>query len=157
MHRLITALIFLGTIATGCILVTEDDSFDDESSTEGTPAPPPSPTPGLDGGSGDAGCNVGSEGCACTTGGKCNDPFLCNQNLNICVADVCPVGTETCACTPEGSCDPGLSCASDLCVDLGCAAGTEGCSCTEGGGCDPGLACLSDLCVDPESGASGTD
>jgi hypothetical protein len=93
-------------------------------------------------------CEIGTEGCQCTSGGKCNDPFFCNTNLNICVADLCPVGTETCACTPEGACDPGLQCASDLCVDAGCSPGTETCTCTDGGGCDPGLDCLSGLCVD---------
>lgn len=99
-------------------------------------------------------CEIGSEGCHCTTGGKCNDPFLCVINLNVCIADTCPVGTETCACTPNGSCDPGLMCASELCVDMGCSAGAEACPCTEGGGCDPGLECLSDLCVDAAGGDS---
>lgn len=98
-------------------------------------------------------CDIGSEGCPCTSGGMCNDPFFCNDNLNICVSDPCPVGTETCACTPMGVCDPGLMCSSDLCVEEGCGPGTEACNCTEGGGCDPGLDCLSGLCVD----ASGTD
>ncbi len=32
--------------------------------------------------------------------------------------DECDVGTEGCACTPGGSCDPGLTCASNTCVDL---------------------------------------
>ena len=125
----VVAPLALGSSA--CFLSTEGDTY------EGT----------FDSG----GCEIGSEGCACTSGGKCNDPFSCNVNLGICVADTCPVGTEACACTPEGSCDPGLLCASDICVDAGCSAGTEGCQCTEGGGCDPGLACLSGLCVDPNT------
>ena len=34
-------------------------------------------------------------------------------------ADQCDVGTEGCECTPGGACDPGLTCASNTCVDLG--------------------------------------
>lgn len=160
MPRLIYALALCLT-ATGCIIVTDDDGYDRDDSGDTDTANPPSPSPGLDEGSDGSeppppACEIGSEGCACTTGGKCNDPFLCNENLNICVADVCPVGTEGCDCTLEGVCDPGLTCASEICVDLGCEVGTEGCACTEGGACDPGLSCLSDLCVDPDSGGSGS-
>lgn len=31
----------------------------------------------------------------------------------------CALGAEGCACTEGGGCDPGLTCASELCVDLG--------------------------------------
>ena len=31
----------------------------------------------------------------------------------------CTVGSEGCACTVGGACDPGLSCHSDICVDVG--------------------------------------
>lgn len=103
------------------------------------------------------GCQVGHEGCACTSGGVCNAPFYCAPNINICVADTCPVGTEACACTPNGACDEGLVCASDLCVEVGCSPGTETCTCTDGGGCDPGLACLSGLCVEPVDGSDDSD
>ncbi|MEX1364474.1 MAG: hypothetical protein AB1Z98_15215, partial [Nannocystaceae bacterium] len=72
----------LSLASTACFLSTEGETYD------GT----------YDTGS----CEIGSEGCSCTSGGKCNDPFLCNQNLGICVADTCPVGTETCACSPGG-------------------------------------------------------
>lgn len=122
----LVAPLSLGSMA--CFLSTEGDGYESWST-------------------GDT-CDVGSEGCPCTSGGLCNAPFYCVPNQNICAADPCPVGTETCACTPEGVCDPGLLCASDICVDAGCSAGTEGCQCTEGGGCDPGLQCLSGLCVD---------
>lgn len=122
--------------SSACFLSTEGDSFD-----------------GTVGGT--SGCQIGTEGCDCTSGGKCNDPFLCNVNLNICISDTCPVGTEACVCTPKGACDPGLDCASGFCVDAGCSPGTEGCQCTMGGGCDPELACLSNLCVDPDSDDTG--
>src|SRR4030095_13815722 len=56
------------------------------------------------GGGGGGGCPVGNEGCPCTSGGKCNDPFLCNPNLNICISDTCPVGSEGCLCTGMGAC-----------------------------------------------------
>ena len=111
---------------------------------------------GPEGGTADTGgCPIGTEGCPCTSGGQCNDPFVCADNLDICVADNCPVGTEGCACTPKGACDPGLMCASDHCVEEGCSPGTEACTCTEGGGCDPGLDCLSGLCVDASSVDTG--
>lgn len=100
-------------------------------------------------------CEVGHEGCACTSGGSCNPGFECNQNQNICFLDTCPVGTETCDCTPKGGCDPDLQCASDICVDASCLPGTPGCPCTQGGGCDPDLVCLSDTCVD-DSELDGT-
>lgn len=122
----LVAPLSLGSVA--CFLSTEGDGYDYDT----------------DSGS----CEIGSEGCQCTTGGKCNDPFLCDTNLNICYAEDCPTGTETCPCTPKGACDPGLQCASELCVDAGCSPGTEACTCTEGGGCDPGLDCLSGLCVE---------
>ncbi|MCB9713885.1 MAG: hypothetical protein H6712_08530 [Myxococcales bacterium] len=63
----------------------------------------------------------------------------------------CVPGAEGCSCTPGGGCDPGLTCLSELCVDVGggCPVGSEGCPCTPGGGCDPGLACQSMVCVDP--------
>ncbi len=128
-------------IGLGCIIETESEVFD-ETDTSGS-------------------CEIGSEGCPCTSGGKCNDPFSCNENLNLCIADTCPVGTETCACTPMGACDEGLMCASEVCVDAGCSTGTETCPCTSGGGCDPGLECLSGLCVDAsgeqtEEGSTGS-
>ncbi|MEX1369318.1 MAG: hypothetical protein AB1Z98_39690 [Nannocystaceae bacterium] len=151
MNRLFFVLSFLLSIASACIIVTDDDDADtdDVADVDGG-----QPSPGLDDGSGGAGgCDIGSEGCPCTTGGKCNDPFFCNLNLNLCVADICPVGTEACACTPEGACDPGLTCASELCVDLGCPVGAEACPCTPGGACDPGLSCLSGFCVDPGAGS----
>lgn len=124
----LVAPLSLGSMA--CFLSTEGDGYDYDTYDSGT-------------------CEIGTEGCQCTTGGKCNDPFFCNTNLNICVADLCPVGTETCACTPEGACDPGLQCASDLCVDAGCSPGSEACTCAEDGACNDGLECLSGLCVDP--------
>lgn len=124
----LVAPLSLGSMA--CFLSTEGDGYDYDTYDSGT-------------------CEIGTEGCQCTTGGKCNDPFFCNTNLNICVADLCPVGTETCACTPEGACDPGLQCASDLCVDAGCSPGSEACTCAQDGACNDGLECLSGLCVDP--------
>jgi hypothetical protein len=132
----------LGSVA--CFLSTEGDGYDYE-------------TYGTDGGD----CEIGSEGCSCTMGGSCNPGFKCDNNQNICFLDVCPVGTEGCACTPAGACDPipeGLTCASDICVNLGpsCPAGTEGCACTGGGGCDMGLTCLSDFCVDASNIETGT-
>ncbi|MCX4245625.1 hypothetical protein [Paraliomyxa miuraensis] len=146
MIRSLLALFAVSCLGPACIIITSDDSGDDETdhADEG----------GRPSGADETGpqyCQIGSEGCACTTGGKCNDPFLCNTNLNICVADLCPVGTEGCACTPMGACDPGLTCASDFCVDLGCPIGSEACPCTEGGACDPGLECYSGYCVDPGS------
>ncbi|MEM6991612.1 MAG: hypothetical protein AAF721_13990 [Myxococcota bacterium] len=102
-------------------------------------------------------CEVGHEGCPCTSGGSCNPGFECDVNQNICKLDTCPVGTEACACTPEGGCDPGLQCASEVCVDASCLPGTAGCPCTEGGGCDPDLVCLSDSCVDDSSLDSSGD
>ncbi len=103
-------------------------------------------------GSTGSGCDVGHEGCPCTSGGSCNPGFFCNTNLNICISDACPAGTEECHCTPGGSCDPGLQCLSDFCVDPGpqCPVGTEACPCTPGGGCDNGLTCLSDTCVNTD-------
>src|SRR5574338_628420 len=89
----------LATPAVGCFITTDGERYEDSYSTS------------------DGGCNVGSEGCECTSGGKCNDPFLCNPNLNLCISDACPVGTETCPCTPGGGCDPGLACLSNTCVD----------------------------------------
>jgi hypothetical protein len=38
----------------------------------------------------------------------------------------CSVGGEGCPCTGGGACDPGLTCASDLCIDLGGGPGTDG-------------------------------
>lgn len=149
MSRSILALLVLSSFAPACIIVTDDGYESDDAGDDGS-RPAPS---GVDESGGGGGCEIGTEGCPCTTGGKCNDPFFCNLNLNLCVADVCPVGTEACACTPEGACDPGLTCASDLCVDLGCPIGSEACPCTEGGACDPGLECLSDFCVDTSSGS----
>jgi len=122
-------------VAFACVIVEPDD---DVGGTSGT-------------------CEVGHEGCECTSGGSCNPGFVCDKNQNICFLDTCPVGTETCACTPEGACDPDLQCASDVCVDATCLPGTEGCPCTQGGGCDPDLACLSDTCVDDSSADSSGD
>lgn len=102
-------------------------------------------------------CEVGHEGCPCTSGGSCNPGFTCDNNLNICLLPTCPIGTETCPCTSGSTCDPGLQCASHVCVDASCPPGTEGCPCTQNGGCDPDLACLSDTCVDDSTldGSSG--
>ena len=126
----VAAPVSLGSMA--CFLSTEGDGYDYE--TYGT----------------SGNCNVGSEGCPCTSGGMCNPGFRCDNNQNICFLDACPDGTEGCSCTTGGACDPGLNCASNFCVNPGpqCPAGTPGCACTEGGGCDPGLECLSDTCVD---------
>lgn len=148
-------LVLLSALGFGCIIVTDDGSTDDADTGANDDEAHGPMHDGADDTGPSQGCEVGSEGCPCTTGGKCNDPFSCNNNLNICVADVCPVGTEACACTPEGACDPGLTCASAICVDLGCPVGTEACPCTGGGGCDPGLVCLSDFCVDANAGDSG--
>lgn len=109
---------------------------------------------------GGGGCQVGFEGCPCTSGGACNDPFYCHTNLNICVSDTCPRGSDGCPCTEGGACDPGLACFSDYCVDPGFCTlnpGVESCPCTEGGGCDPGLVCLSDVCVDASGLTTGED
>jgi hypothetical protein len=38
----------------------------------------------------------------------------------------CPAGSETCACYGNGTCNVGLSCASNLCVNLGGGAGATG-------------------------------
>jgi uncharacterized protein (DUF362 family) len=46
----------------------------------------------------------------------------------------CPSGSETCACHGDGSCNVGLTCVSNLCVNLG-AGGTGG---TSSGGADAG-------------------
>src|SRR5688572_11718425 len=78
----------------GCFLSTERDTYDETYGDYGTG----------DGG----GCPVGAEGCPCTSGGKCNDPFLCNTNLNICISDTCPVGSEGCPCTQGGPGQPGV-------------------------------------------------
>jgi hypothetical protein len=48
----------------------------------------------------------------------------------------CVAGKETCACTPSQLCDPGLTCASNRCVNLG-GAGTGGGG-TGGGGAGTG-------------------
>ena len=114
-----------------CFLSTEGDGYDYDSYGTG------------------GGCEVGTEGCPCTSGGNCNPGYYCAPNENICLLDTCPVGSEGCACTGMGACDPGLVCLSDFCVAQ-CTPGTEACPCTPGGGCDPGLACLSDTCVDPD-------
>lgn len=155
MTRSFLALLLLFSFSPACIIVSDDDDGEDtdgfDSRDDG------SPPAGVDeSGDGPATCQVGAEGCPCTSGGMCNAPFMCNDNLNICVADLCPVGTEGCSCTPRGACDPDLVCASGLCVSIECTPGSEACQCTDGGGCDPGLVCLSDHCVDPDSGGSTT-
>ena len=61
----VVAPVSLGSSA--CFLSTEGDTYD---GTYGT-----------------GGCEIGSEGCACTSGGKCNDPFICNTNLRNSRAD----------------------------------------------------------------------
>jgi len=126
----------LGSMA--CFLSTEGDGYDYE--TYG----------GTDGGT----CEVGHEGCDCTSGGSCNPGFFCDNNQNKCFLDTCPVGNEGCDCTPGGACNPGLLCLSEVCVAQ-CSPGTEACPCTDGGGCDVGLTCLSDTCVDNGPVADG--
>ena len=58
-------LVPLWSVGTGCIITTEP-----EDTTGGT-----------------GGCQVGWEGCPCTTGGMCNAPYVCNENLNLCVPE----------------------------------------------------------------------
>lgn len=128
-------LLVLPWAGSGCYVTTESEIFGETDAPET--------------------CEIGSEGCPCTSGGKCNDPFVCNTNLDVCLADTCPVGTETCSCTPKGACDPGLMCASEVCVEMGCSPGAEACPCTEGGACDPGLQCFSGLCVEPAGDEPG--
>lgn len=134
----------------GCFIATEGETYDDTYGSSGPDGTGPM-------------CSadqVGSEGCQCTMGDKCNEPFLCNPNLNLCISDTCPVGSEGCPCTGTGACDEDLQCLSDFCVDNECPTGTAGCTCTPGGGCDPGLDCASEVCVDPSevtTGASRTD
>ena len=137
----------LAFASSACFLTTEGERYSYDSYGGGT--------------GGD--CPIGHEGCACTSGGQCNQPFHCDQNLNICLSDPCPRGSAGCLCTTGGACDSfggaaggALLCLSGYCVDPGpqCPPGTEACPCTEGGGCDPGLDCLSNYCVDT-SGVTG--
>lgn len=134
----VAAPVALGSMA--CFLSTEGEGYDYDSYGDG-------------GTSGD--CDVGHEGCSCTSGGSCNPGLRCDNNQNICFLDTCPVGNEGCDCTPGGACNPGLLCLSEVCVAQ-CSPGTESCPCTDGGGCDPGLQCLSDTCVDT-TGVDGDD
>lgn len=131
----------------GCFITADGERYEDSLASTG-------------GGGGGCQDMVGFEGCPCTSGGACNDPFYCHTNLNICVSDTCPRGSDGCPCTDGGACDPGLSCFSDYCVDPGVCTlnpGIESCPCTEGGGCDPGLVCLSDVCVDASGLTTGDD
>jgi hypothetical protein len=125
---------------TGCFIATEGETYDDTFGETG----------GNTGGYECDADHVGWESCPCTSGGMCNEPFLCNPNLDRCIADTCPLGDEGCECTSGGTCNPMLQCLSGFCVDNECPTGTESCNCTPGGGCDPGLACLSNVCVDPD-------
>jgi hypothetical protein len=139
----------LATPAVGCFITADGERYEDTYGND---------SDGGNGGHVPCGSgDVGSEGCACTSGGSCNPTFQCNTNLNICISDACPVGTETCFCTPMGACDPNLVCLSDFCVDPGpqCPAGTEACPCTQGEGCGEGLVCLSEVCVDPSGLTTG--
>jgi len=97
-------------------------------------------------------CEVGEQGCPCTSSGLCNEGFVCIASENVCaLPDACPIGARGCECTAGGSCAPGNVCKENVCVsDAPCLPefiGTEGCQCTLGGGCDPGLSCFSDVCV----------
>jgi hypothetical protein len=139
----------------GCFIATEGETYDDTYGTAGD-----------DEGSYECDADhVGWEGCACTSGGACNEPFLCNPNLDRCIADTCPTGEEGCECTSGGNCNPDLQCLSGFCVDNACPTGEETCTCTPGGGCDPGLECagfepgrVSGVCIDPSDvSASATD
>ena len=126
---------------TGCFIATEGETYDD---TYGG-------STGSDGiGPHCSADQVGSEGCQCTSGDKCNDPFLCNPNLNLCISDNCPIGSEGCECTATETCGEDLQCLSGFCVDNECPTGSAGCNCTPGGGCDPNLVCASNVCVDPD-------
>jgi hypothetical protein len=89
---------------------------------------------------------TGTEGCQCSAGVDCMDPFICNPNLNVCIDDSCPVGAAGCPCTPTGTCEPDLLCLQDFCVDNQCPTGTEGCMCTPTGTCEGGLACVANIC-----------
>lgn len=46
----------------------------------------------------------------------------------------CPVGSESCECTAGGACDPGLTCASQVCVNLGGLGGQGGSGAQSGAG-----------------------
>ena len=69
----------------------------------------------------------------------------------------CQVGSESCDCTSGGACDPGLTCVSEVCVDLsniggsGGSGGTAGTAGTAGGG-DP-AATLNAMVILPNEGA----
>lgn len=106
-------------------------------------------------------CEVGQEGCSCTSQGQCTTGLECVIAENTCVASAsCAVGARGCACTDGGACDAGNLCKENVCVsDEPCLPeliGAEGCQCTLGGGCDPGLACLSDLCVEASTTSTST-
>ncbi len=141
---------------TGCFIATEGETYEDDYGTAGDDG-------AEEGGYECDADHVGWESCPCTSGGSCNEPFLCNPNLDRCIADTCPLGDEGCQCTSGGTCNPDLQCLSGFCVDNFCPTGTETCTCTPGGGCDPGLVCAGHepgeeegVCVDPDDVTTGS-
>ncbi len=81
-------------------------------------------------------CPAGSENCACSGDGTCDDGLQCKENF--CVkGDVCPEGTEGCVCHADDSCEAGtagavLVCTEGLCVPEGTDVGGLGDPCGEG-------------------------
>lgn len=53
-------------------------------------------------------CAIGSEACACTSGGACDGDLQCLED--VCVQPTCPVGANGCECTDGGTCDGALIC-----------------------------------------------
>ena len=64
-----------------------------------------------------------STGQICTTTRTCAEPSQVDSNNNLIGPDGgvagCPVGAETCSCYGNDTCNTGLTCASQLCVNLG--------------------------------------
>ena len=113
----------------------------------------------------DADCLTGQ---VCATTGTCAEPNQVDSTRNLFAPDGgvsgCQVGTETCSCYPNDTCNAGLTCASQLCVNLGtggsddaggCPVGAETCSCYANDTCNAGLTCASHLCVSLGAGGSG--
>ncbi|MBX7078676.1 MAG: hypothetical protein K1X88_05765 [Nannocystaceae bacterium] len=63
-----------------------------------------------------AGCTIGTEGCACTPGGACDDGLSCLSMLCVDAGNQCTAGTEGCPCIGGLTCMSPLVCLSDTCV-----------------------------------------
>jgi len=99
------------------------------------------------------GCDIGSEGCVCTSKNTCDEGLLCDSADTTCEApdDTCTAGEEGCACV-DGACGvsssgESLACQSDVCVSTSCMPGEAGCRCVDGTTCDADTTCEANYCV----------